>query len=190
VEESDVDLGVIASSFDYQEEGYDTHSWTPEYFISRFSCPVINWVTHQWLFPAEFLLENDLSKWIQENREEFVKAILPEFYNSHLLAINRFLQRGGSHNKYVARAIHFRNMFANYAEGMTFEEALKPQGANRDFLLDIRKGKVPVSQILNANATAKARLLSVEDFYKEPRADKSILKELEYMVYREVELLK
>lgn len=190
VEESDVDLGVIASSFDYKEEGYDTHSLTPEYFISRFSRPVINWVTHQWLFPAEFLLENDLSKWIQENREDFVKAILPEYYNSHLLAIDRFFQRGGPHSKYVARAIHFRNMFVNYAEGMTFEEALKPQGANRDFLLDIRKGKVPVSQILNANATAKARLLSVEDFYKEPRADKSILKEFEYMVYREAELLK
>lgn len=187
VEESDVDLAVIASSFDYQEEGYDTHSWTPEHFISRFSCPVINWVTHQWLFPADFLLENDLSKWIKENREDFVKAILPEFYNSHLLAIDGFFQKGGPHSKYVARAIHFRNMFVNYAEGMTFEEALKPQGANRDFLLDIRKGKVPVSQILNANATAKTRLLSVEGFYKEPRADKSILEDFKQMVYKEMD---
>ena len=189
IENSDIDLAVVTPSLDYKEEGYDVHTRSPERFISRYNKTIINWVAHQWLFPAEFLLENDLSKWIKENREDFIKAILPEFYNSHLLAIDRFFQRGGPHSKYVARAIHFRNVFVNYAEGMTFEEALKPQGANRDFLLDIRKGKVPISQILNVNATAKARLLSVEDFYKEPRADKAILTEFENMVYREVDLL-
>lgn len=126
VENSDIDLAVVTPSLDYKEEGYDVHTRSPEWFISRYNKTIMNWVGHHWLFPAEFLLENDLSKWIKENREDFFKAILPEFYNSHLLAINRFLQRGGPHSKYVARAIHFRNMFVNYAEGMTFEEALKP----------------------------------------------------------------
>ena len=63
VENSDIDLAVVTPSLDYKEEGYDVHTRSPERFISRYNKTIMNWVGHQWLFPAEFLLENDLSKY-------------------------------------------------------------------------------------------------------------------------------
>lgn len=150
--------------------------------------------TCQWFFPHKFCMDNDLTKWVAENREDMMKAILPSIYEKYSnfadgvrLVPNRYYR---GEQKFIAYAIHFRNLLANYAEGMTFAEAHKAQGETRDFLLSVRKGEVPIKLVLEENAKARERAKAVAGFYAEPKADKSILDEFKYMVNREVELLR
>ncbi len=190
---SDVDIGMVSDKRPQIGSGCDVYLWKPEDFVTQLTGSKLEWYGCQWLFPHEFLIVNDLLAWIVESRETMIKALLPEIYQSYNSAsVNFVLNSHGRHgkNKRIMYAIHFRNMLANYAEGMTFAEALKPQGADRTFLLSVRNGIAPRELVLEENAKARERAKAVAGFYAEPRADTAILDEFKRMVYREVENLK
>lgn len=192
-ENSDIDLAIVSEKhFDketFWKDGYDMRLWTPDELAVLRKGEHHKWFDFTRLFPYEFCIKNDLSNWIEENREEVVKAILPELYETYITDCVKLCQRADVLNKRTMLAIHFRNMLANYAEGMTFAEALKPQGVYRDFLLSIRNGKAPIARVQAANTNARERAKAVAGFYAEPKADLAILDEFKYMIYREVELL-
>lgn len=183
-EDSDTDIAVVSG------KQWITHkpkchifSWTPEDFAGLMQDSCHNWVVCSMLFPNRFCVENDLSKWISENREDMIKAMLPEIYQAYTAACGKFIRE--PYNKRIMYAIHFRDMLANYAEGMTFAEAIKPQGEDRDFLLSVRNGTASVGQVREANRKARERAKSAAGFYAEPRSSASVLREFRNMVYRE-----
>ena len=193
VTSSDVDIAIVSdkqlNKTAFRKNGYDMYLWTPDQFavLQQGSCH--RWVDCSMLFPHEFCIENDLSKWVEENREEMIKALLPEVYGVYTSASADFARNSQGKNKRIMYAIHFRNMLANYAEGMTFAEALKPQGTDRAFLLSVRNGIAPAELVIEASKKARERAKAVAGFYAEPRAGASVLDEFRYMVYREVEKL-
>lgn len=193
VDGSDVDLAIVSDkqldNATFRKDGYDLYLCTPDDLavLRQGSCHT--WWDWTRLFPHEFCIKNDLSSWIEENREEMVKALLPEIYEAYTTACADFIRHANGKNKRIMYAIHFRNMLANYAEGMTFAEALKPPGAYRGFLLSVRKGNAPAELVLEENAKARERAKAVAGFYAEPKASVSILEEFKHMVQKEVEKL-
>lgn len=152
----------------------------------------------QAFFPQKFCVENRLTEWIKENREDMVKARLADVYERHTLvsewymwfASTKFCTDEQKARKPLMRAIHQYNTLVNYANGMTFADAFVAQGETREFLLSVRNGKAPLELVLEEHAKARAKAKSVAGYYQEPRADLSVLDEFKYMVNREVELLR
>lgn len=191
---SDTDIAVVFTKRQREmysrKHGCDAFLWTPDELAVLQKGSRRRWVDCTMLFPHEFCIENGLSNWIVEHREEMVKSMLPDIYGVYMSACKDFIRNPDHNNKWVMYAIHFRNMLANYAEGMTFAEALKPQGAYRTFLLSVRNGIAPKELVIEANAKARERAKEVAGFYAEPKADLAILNEFKHMVYKEVEELK
>lgn len=190
---SDTDIAVVLTKqprqMYFRKYGCCALLWTPDELAALRKGSYQRWVDYTMLFPHEFCVENDLSKWIAEHREEMVKAMLPGIYETYMSACKDFVRNPNGLNKYPMYAIHFRNMLANYAEGMTFAEALKPQGADRIFLLSVRNGIAQKELVIEANAKARERAKAVAGFYAEPKASVSILEEFKHMVQKEVEKL-
>jgi len=201
---SDVDAVIVSDSWRTMfvwESGHDMFCFSPNEFVRRSQIALGNRCDYlQYIFPHEFCMNNDLSNWIQTNREDMIKAQLPDVYKLFAATSAKYVRhiydpyfpdakRRKEGRKKVMYAIHFRNILFNYAEGTTFAEAHKAQGETREFLLAVRKGEVPIKLVLEENAKARERAKSVAGFYAEPKPDKSILDEFKYMVNREVELL-
>lgn len=191
---SDLDVAVVSDKkFDrgaFRRNGEDLYLWTPNEFAMLQQGDSHSWVVYQMLFPYKFCIENDLTKWLVENREEMIKSLLPSTYKAYMSICEYLARNSRGKNKHIAYAIHFRNMLANYAEGMTFAEAIKSQGADRTFLLSVRNGIAPKELVIEENANARERAKAVAGFYAEPKASTDILDEFKHMVYREVDLLK
>ena len=187
---SDVDIAVVSDKH-WVTGKPNSHIilWTPDAFAVLQKGPCRRWVDCTMLFPHEFCIVNALSEWIIDNREEMVKALLPELYGVYTEACADFDRHVRGDNKRVMYAIHFRNMLANYADGMTFAEALKPQGADRVFLIAVRNGMAPKGLVVEATAKARERAKAAAGFYAEPKANAAILDEFKHMVYRELGLI-
>lgn len=199
---SDIDVAVVSDKA-YEvpprmERWHHLLSLSPEVFVMRWSDLLkAHWGSCQWLFPHEFHLDNDLTKWIIENREDVIRVNLPGIYAMHMRAACK-MERNVSQLYYLSRltrksiayAIHFHNMLYNYAEGMTFAEAHTTNGETQNFLFAVRKGEAPLKLVLEENAKARERAKAVANFYTEPRADVRVLDEFKHMVYREATLLK
>ena len=148
----------------------------------------------QWIFPYQFCLDNDLTRWIKENREEMILATLPEVYEVYTqsareLELGRRLLYPEKMLKLAAYSLHFRDMLINYANGMTFDEARQAKGERQQFLLSLRRGDMPLKVYFDENDRLREEVKKVADFYKDPKANPSILQEFRYMIKREVELL-
>lgn len=189
VEHSDVDMAMVSDKRQPLRPEFDVYLCVPSVFVERMTSSKSMWFDYQWLFPHEFCIENGLSRWISENCEDMVKAMLPDVYHAYATASAAFARNSQGKNKRIMYAIHFRNMLANYADGMTFAEALKPTGTERAFLLSVRNGIAPKDAVLEANRKARERANAVAGFYDKPRADSYVLDEFRHMVYREVEKL-
>lgn len=148
----------------------------------------------QWIFPYQFCLDNDLTKWIKENREEMILATLPEVYEIYIrtardFELGRRLLYPEKMLKLAAYSLHFRDILINYANGMTFDDARQAKGERRQFLLSLRSGDMPLKVYFEENDKLREEVKKVADFYKEPRANSSILQEFRQMIRREIEIL-
>ena len=190
---SDLDVAVVSdrkfSREAFRRNGEDLYLWTPNEFAMLQQGDSHSWVVYQMLFPHEFIIENDLSNWLTDHREELVKSLLPSTYKTYMAICDYMAQNSRGKNKHIAYAIHFRNMLANYAEGMPFAEAIKATGDCRTFLLSVRNGIAPKELVIEENANARERAKAVAGFYAEPKADLAILDEFKHMVYKEAKKL-
>ena len=194
---SDYDLLVVTEKeldkTSFKKMGYDLLSLKPKDFINP-NYPKGGFAHYLDLFPSVYCLDNDLTDWLKENREDIVLASLPKVLEVFNNSAQHFYRRATNAEeqkmfKHFARVLHTYNILHNYAEGKTFADSVRATGEERDLILSIRKGEVPQEEVIELLQKTKARAISVENFYKEPRADMRVLDEFKHMVYREVELL-
>lgn len=196
IDSSDYDLLRVSDTnlgLGYHENGCNVLQVTYDEFKQRGTLEHDNWYAFQWLFPHEFRSDNNLTAWIKANREDMIKANLPRVYSILMSFAEQFSIDPEilypKFSKRLVKAIHFRNLLYNYANGMTFAEAHVAQGDMRDFLLSVHRGKLELPVILEQNAIALEKAKSVETFYTSRIVTTSIFDEFKSMVDAEIDKL-
>lgn len=174
---SDTDIGLILPNDELVDVGprpsldVDRHMNTRSEFISDMFGPFPRWFFCQYLFPDSFLEEDTFSKYVLEKREEIIKAKLPIVFSTFKRradGMRRFADKIYEvRPKRMAYSTLFYSILANYADGMTFAEAHKPEGELHDFLIGMRTGQVSLEDAVARNNLEKQRVEKVAAFYKE-----------------------
>ncbi len=170
---SDNDIFILDPLVDYYEKHYqnglDTHRGSLEYLKKLFgeSPP---WYSVQIICPAASLEASAVADYLEQNRKEIAEAKKSVIYPSLLKRADSLYN--GSFNLYalgygkrVAYSILCYSILANYADGMSFLEACRPEGALRDFLLGVRLLQVDPEDVLARLEQERLRAKNAEQFY-------------------------
>ncbi len=170
---SDSDIFILDPSVDYYEKHYqngvDTHRGSLAYLKKLFgeSPP---WYSVQIICPAASLEESAVADYLEQNREEIAEAKKSVIYPSLLKRADSLYN--GSANLYalgygkrVAYSILCYSILANYADGMSFLEACRPEGALHDFLIGVRLLQVAPEDVLARLEQERLRAKNAGQFY-------------------------
>lgn len=126
----------------------------------------------QTIYPSEFLLNNELSEYILNNRERYISANRSKIYHSYIdkaSAIASMIDIFYENNpKPYAYCILWFTTLARYASGISFSEAIKPDSSTRQFLIDMRNKLVSLENAKSALEEARQSANSVSEFYNVP----------------------
>lgn len=133
----------------------------------------------QCFFPYMVLEESNISKYILEKREEILAANLNQIYISYMKKANGLsTDLDKWYKKFPKRpaysCLFYDTLYRYASKNISFQEAFKPEENFRQWLLDIRYGKIPLEDILRVNKELKAKAENVKNFYI-GREDKAIL---------------
>ncbi len=138
----------------------------------------------QWLFPAEVHSDTILTRWLQGNREEIVRAQLPYIYRVFSGHADRLFPHSDwlypARPKRLAYCTLFYSVAANYAEGMSFAEAHRPGGKLHDTLLSMRQGGIPLADAMARCSAERERAGRAAGFYQRP-VDEVVLLEMDHI---------
>lgn len=139
------------------------------------------WYAMQCLFPEKILTDNELSRFIAEHREALVSAQLPGLYRVLWDRAEGLGQDAdwlyASCPKRMTYSTLLYSALANYAEGMPFARAHRPEGELHDFLLGMRLGRVPPEEALERNRRERLRAEKAAPFYR-AAGGRSVLRDL------------
>ena len=138
-------------------------------FISDMFGPNPRWFFTQFLFPESFIQKDDLSELYQtiKRRADRLSMFPDASYKVD--------------PKRLAYGTFFYSMLANYADGMPFEKAHRPEGYLHDLLIRMRLGQIPVNEAINVNFLERKRAEQSIGFYKES-GPKNILEDFRNLV--------
>ena len=120
----------------------------------------------QYFFPYMVLEESNISKYILEKREEILAANLNKIYISYMNKANGLSTDLDKWYKKFPKRPAYSCLFYRYAsKNISFQEAFKPEENFRQWLLDIRYGKIPLEDILMVNKELKTKSENVKNFY-------------------------
>ncbi len=126
----------------------------------------------QWMFPAEFLTNGELTDYIVQHREELIRGGLASVWR-RLWANAEGLSLHTEHyyNAFPKRIAYSTMRFdtlARYAAGCSFQEAFRPEPQLRELLLAIRKREMPMEEALDLNKDARQRAEMARSYYDRP----------------------
>lgn len=193
IPKSDTDICFVDTSFSSRrstfENGENVFEWPASGLIQVMLMNEPPWFLYQILFPEKFLEETALSKYIEQSRDQIIKARLPVVYST-------LLERAEG-LKYFSDILYERfpkrmtystlcySILANYAEGMPFAQAHRPEGELHDFLVGTRIGQVPLEDAVARNELERLRAEKAAGFYKEA-VRPEILREFEHVILEEI----
>ena len=133
----------------------------------------------QYFFPYMILEESNISKYILEKREEILAANLNQVYISYMKKANGLsTDLDKWYKKFPKRpaysCLFYDTLYRYASKNISFQEAFKPEENFRQWLLDIRYGKIPLENILRINKELKTKAENVKNFYV-GREDKVVL---------------
>ena len=186
--DSDVDVGVInltsMGKRVIREKGLDVLPSSYSEFISDMLGPTPRWFFTQFLFPESFE-EGDIAKYIIENREDIIGARLPMLYETIKRRGDGLSNFGDRLYKVCPKRLAYSTLFysilANYAEGMPFALAHRPEGELHDFLIGMRLGQVPLEDAVARNALERTRAEKAAGFYRQA-VHPEVLREFEQVI--------
>ena len=172
---SDIDVGII------------TDEWFERTHIGRFHfiCTDPNnfiasvlyqksLVWTQWFFP-KWAVKNELYFWIKQNREDVIYKNKKQVYVSYIRSANRLNRIAPFYYKTIPKQMAYSTLFydtvARYAEGISFEEAIRPEQSMRQKLLAMRTFKMDEDEAVALNEEAKERAIKAAPFYQVERDD-------------------
>lgn len=194
IPESDLDISIVkVSNTLYKTTIHDNINnliSSESKFISDMFSPYPNWYFSQYLFPKEFIDNNALTDYIKSNREAIMFERRDVLYNVLIrnasASATFFNQLYDKRPKRAAYSILFYSILANYADGMPFAQAHKPDGELHDFLVNIRLGQIPVEEALARKELERLRVEKAKNFYLENQS-KKILNEFEQVILQEID---
>lgn len=138
-----------------------------------------NYFGIQYFFPYVVLEESNISKYILEKREEILAANLNQIYISYMKKANGLsTDLDKWYNRFPKRpaysCLFYDTLYRYASKNIPFQEAFKPEENFRQWLLDIRYGKIPLEDILRVNKELKDKAENVKNFYI-GREDKAVL---------------
>lgn len=192
---SDTDVCLIDHTFSTRRSAFANGENVFEWSVSNLS-EVMRmgsppWYVYQILFPEKFLEETPLSQYIEQNRNRIIKAKHPSVYKT-LFERAKSLEYFSDvcYERFPKRMCYstlLYSLLANYAEGMPFAQAHRPEGELHDFLIGMRLGKVPLDEAVTRNQSERIRAEKAAGFYKKA-IHPEILREFEQVI-REAEKL-
>lgn len=183
LETSDIDICRAAESWDAHVEGQVNVIQVPgEEFLSRIFCRHDNAYYLQWLYPAQVCSDNEASRYLMDRRETITAAQKGAVYRiltAHAGRLEKYSDLlYDRYPKRAAYAVLLYSIAANYARGMTFSQAHRPDEELRAFLLGVRRGEVPLEETMARMKTERVRALAAETFYSS-RPDTTLLRDTE-----------
>ena len=178
VETSDYDFLIFSS--DCKEkyaryeciDNYNVITSSPErMFRQIYDTPY--WATWQWFFPYEWKSNNEFTKFVKRNRNDFIYRNLPlvrkSFEKNIETTKNYFHGFCEVSQKAVAYSFLFLYLLRDLAQGKSPAECIKPTGKLHDFLIDVRKGKYEEKYLWEQFLQLEKEKDKESKFYEKPR---------------------
>lgn len=141
-----------------------------ENFLKKLLLLDNNYFGMQYFFPYMVLEESNISKYILEKREEILAANLNQIYTSYMEKANGLsTDLDKWYKKFPKRpaysCLFYDTLYRYASKDISFEEAFKPDGDFKQWLLSIRHNKIPLNEILKINFELKIKAESVKKYY-------------------------
>lgn len=123
----------------------------------------------EWIFPAQFYGDKDVSNFVLEVRDSIVygcrKWVWDRLWaNANALALHAEHYYNTFPKRLAYSTMRFNTLF-QYASGSIFLEAFRPDEKMKNILLAIRNCEIPIKDALRINAAAREKALTVQKFY-------------------------
>lgn len=185
---SDTDVVRLGDAPQYDFKKFDLRPTSTSEFISDMFGHKPRWFFTQWLCPESFLTDTQLSNYISANNDKIIQARLPILYATFTRRADGLRHWGDklykTYPKRLAYSTLFYSILANYAEGMPFAKAHRPEGQLHDFLISMRLGQIPQKDAVARNELERLRAEKAAGFYKEA-INPHILLEFEDIIQKE-----
>lgn len=154
-ERSDIDLLIIANNFNRDvrcKAGYNTLYESPDEFYNTITS-IDNGYIHamQWLYPQEFVTDNEFTDWIKQNRDALTEENKYAIYSTVARYINTVKEKFRVYykiaRKRVLYALCYGEMCIKYASGIAMINCIKATGEWREWLENIRTGDISQDEI-------------------------------------------
>lgn len=189
-EKSDIDLLFLNSNLitkDYPivklsiQDRYNLIECHPTQFLSNLFTTEY-WAVWQWLYPYEFKLDNTITEYIKQTRDNIVQNNLKLLYNSlYNQKIKIIIERPETFYKvkvkFFAYAILFANQLYEYAEGNNFISSQCPEGVLHKQLIDLRQDKISYNEAFSLLQYYLQKLEKVKDYYLKSETNEKINQE-------------
>ena len=183
---SDFDILSTDKSFVYDKsDKWHLINTNTERVIRELSCTANKPFSFQALYPYEFLQENELSKYILDNRENIIRNNLPNLYNIYITRatsayrdLRMLLPK--SNKKRIIYALIYLDSLVRYSSGdISFGEAFKPEGTFKDLIMNIRYNRfTDLDKLYSIFEQSMGNAMAAADFYSN-KDTASIMKTIE-----------
>ena len=114
---------------------------------------------YRWLFPYEYLSDNELTTYIKKYNEDIIKENLPYLYQRLMQAHDTYMILGHQNNnyKYYYKSLDKYVLLIEYKKFKSYQESLFCKDY-KQLLLDIKLGKYTKKQILNFDKEFKKQI--------------------------------
>ena len=171
IEGSDIDLCRVAEEWNiggYEGE-YNLIQVPRDEFIKRAFLTYLQPYYIQWWFPLLFRTQNEIARYIKENREHFVESNSRLVYKRlHDFSDRLYVHADQIYQGYPKRMAYstlFYAILTRYAEGRSFADAFHLDGEIQQQLLAMRRREVPLEEAIALNRAYKDKADAVFDFY-------------------------
>lgn len=154
-ERSDIDLLIIANNFNKDircKSGYNTLYESPDEFYNTITSKDNGYIhAMQWLYPQEFVTDNEFTDWIKQNRDALTEENKYAIYSTVARYINTVKEKFCIYykiaRKRVLYALCYGEMCIKYASGIAMIDCIKATGEWREWLENIRIGDISQDEI-------------------------------------------
>lgn len=154
-ERSDIDLLIIANNFNKDvrcKAGYNTLYESPDEFYNTITSKDNGYIhAMQWLYPQEFVTDNEFTDWIKQNRDALTEENKYAIYSTVAKYINTVKEKFCVYykiaRKRVLYALCYGEMCIKYASGIAMIDCIKATGEWREWLENIRTGDISQDEI-------------------------------------------
>ena len=171
IEESDVDLYRVGSpELHTMQDGYNLIQILLDDFVRRLFVQRKCGHDLQLLYPLEMKVDNDLTRCILQSRDSVIEAIRPTVYDALMDHAARLCVEPEwlypIFPKRLTYALLFYSILSNYADGMPFAQAMRPDGILHDRLIAIRKHKPELDEVMEWISAARTGADEAKGFYQ------------------------